>query len=412
MNYIKFCDGLERHNGGAFSRFVLRMWRQEPELARNRPGRFPIGKIYPHALERSTYVKLLKYFGKMAREALEDAFEDGEKILDGAEELELLKSPESARAAKDGAPASVGVGVGVGTFREKQDGGAEFHDLLKFDVTAGGLVEDGAKKSGPLGELLESLEKIAADVCNHAEAIFAEWSEMTVGKPFYPETKTAAIRRDWVNNFQILCESANTETKAFIAREIWTAKQQGQNKREIYTAVENQYRAEIAKAKKAPFPKKYSEAEIKKELKKRQEKELSKAYEKLKADIEKGLGERIQHKAELVARTEIGKLNQAATRATHEAAGIDYYQWITTIDGRERESHAKLNGLICSHGDPSAQYIENEDNPENPTRENRPAGAYEGEPGEDFQCRCSCVPWIPVLNSKYRALILEKIERG
>lgn len=390
---LKFFDSLQtmdtedKRELSKFEKFVIKCAKRDPSILRNHQSVYSIGKIYPSRWERRLKHSLDTYLQAEGMRLLEKAFSSGvETVMDETAMGENFKKE-------------------FGTVRKNENGGASFEGEpipFKVEDSAPAPVYDG--KGETFGDFMDELKYIASKIIEYAEDIFSDWVKMTVGVPYYPEERTAAIKRNWINNFEILCESANTETKKYIANEIWTAKQHGQNKREIYKAVENQYRAEIEKAKTEA-----RKAAVKKEMEAAKARELSKAYDKLKADIKEGLEERISNKAELVSRTETGKLNQAATRAIHEEVGINYYQWHTTIDGRERESHALLNRLICSHEDPAAQYIENEDSPGILTRENRPAGSFEGEPGEDFQCRCSCTPYIPILHSKYRDKILERL---
>jgi len=382
---LKFFDSLQimdtedKRELSKFEKFVIKCAKRDPSILRRHQSVYSTGKIYPRRWERTLKHSLDTYLQAEGLRQLEKAFSLGvETVMD--ENVQLLEIKNAAVRVE----------------------GLESVGTTFFKSCDSAPVYDG--KGETFNDFMDELKYIAAKIVEHAEDVFSDWVKMTVGVPYYPEERTAAIKRNWINNFEILCESANTETKKYIANEIWTAKQHGQNKHEIYKAVEKQYRTEIEKAKTEA-----RKAAVKKEMEAAKARELSKAYDKLKADIREGLEDRISNKAELVARTETGKLNQAATRAIHEEVGINYYQWHTTIDGRERESHALLNRLICSHEDPAAQYIENEDNPGTLTRENRPAGSFEGEPGEDFQCRCSCTPFVPILHSKYREKLLERL---
>lgn len=43
----------------------------------------------------------------------------------------------------------------------------------------------------------------------------------------------------------------------------------------------------------------------------------------------------------------------------------------------------------------------NESDPLNPIKHARTSGMYIGEPGTDFQCRCSCIPWNLEIDGMY-----------
>ena len=107
-------------------------------------------------------------------------------------------------------------------------------------------------------------------------------------------------------------------------------------------------------------------------------------------------------KAELIARTETGKLNTAIARNQMESAGIEYYEWGAAMDGRTRESHALMDGRICKWGDDSHCYewTDGRDG-RRLKRVARPKGAYEGAPGTDFQCRCVAIPYVPEYERGY-----------
>lgn len=92
-----------------------------------------------------------------------------------------------------------------------------------------------------------------------------------------------------------------------------------------------------------------------------------------------------KNRAELIARTEVGKLNGQITKARQTTLGLNEYEWSTSGDERVRFSHRVLNGKICRWDDP-AVYRE----PDEPEKWKRRVsiGGYIGDPGEDFQCRC------------------------
>lgn len=205
--------------------------------------------------------------------------------------------------------------------------------------------------SEPFGDgFMEKVWKIADAIIVNAQQSLVKFSEMTIGVPYYPPAVSESVKKDWVDTFQKLCISADTQGKADIATAIYTAKSEGKNKYQV------------------------------------------------EHEVEQFLPAKTKHRAELIARTETGKLNNAATMATYESAGIRYYRWLATTDERTRPTHAAMNDLICAVGDPDHYY---EETPEGLEKKGRTAGMYHGDPGTDFQCRCTSVPWDPRIHGKY-----------
>ena len=205
--------------------------------------------------------------------------------------------------------------------------------------------------SEPFGDgFMEKVWKIADAIIVNAQQSLVKFSEMTIGVPYYPPAVSESVKKDWVDTFQKLCISADTQGKADIATAIYTAKSEGKNKYQV------------------------------------------------EHEVEQFLPAKTRHRAELIARTETGKLNNAATMATYESAGIRYYRWLATTDERTRPTHAAMNDLICAVGDPDHYY---EETPEGLVKKGRTAGMYHGDPGTDFQCRCTSVPWDPRIDGKY-----------
>ena len=190
---------------------------------------------------------------------------------------------------------------------------------------------------------------------------FSEYAKMTVGQPYFPPPAKDEIFEAWKKNFQQLCISAESDTKADISRIATEAKMKGWNKRELEAAIRAKLPAET------------------------------------------------KHRAELIARTETAKLNSAASISTYKQLGIRYYVWLTTLDGRDRETHTHLNGLICSLDNPNVYY---EETPDGLVEKERTASMFHGNPGEDFQCRCSMVAWDPEIDGKYEVKERPEQEKG
>lgn len=95
--------------------------------------------------------------------------------------------------------------------------------------------------------------------------------------------------------------------------------------------------------------------------------------------------------AKFVARDQTAKVNSALNEARNMKLGIDEYYWSGTDDERERESHRVLNGMLCKYSDPTVY----SDDHGKTWKKRKSIGAYEGNPGTDFQCRCLDKPKIP-----------------
>jgi SPP1 gp7 family putative phage head morphogenesis protein len=79
------------------------------------------------------------------------------------------------------------------------------------------------------------------------------------------------------------------------------------------------------------------------------------------------------NRARFIARDQISKLNGQLTQTRQRGLGISRYIWATSNDERVRDSHRDKEGKIYSWDDPPADT---------------------GHPGEDFQCRCTAIPYL------------------
>lgn len=59
-----------------------------------------------------------------------------------------------------------------------------------------------------------------------------------------------------------------------------------------------------------------------------------------------------ESQALLIARTEVARANASITEARATAVGSKWYIWRTTMDGAERDSHAKMNGKHVEYAKP------------------------------------------------------------
>lgn len=106
--------------------------------------------------------------------------------------------------------------------------------------------------------------------------------------------------------------------------------------------------------------------------------------------IIKERGEVSKARAKFIARDQTAKLNAALTESRSRALGLDLYEWGGAGDERERDSHFVLNNMLCKYSDPTVY-----SNDGGKTWKKRKSiGAYEGNPGTDYQCRCVPLPYI------------------
>jgi SPP1 gp7 family putative phage head morphogenesis protein len=97
-----------------------------------------------------------------------------------------------------------------------------------------------------------------------------------------------------------------------------------------------------------------------------------------------------QRRAKFIARDQTAKLNSALTETRSKALGLDLYEWGGAGDERERKSHFVLNGKTCKYSDPSVY----SDDGGKTWKKRKSIGGFEGNPGEDYQCRCVALPKV------------------
>lgn len=228
-------------------------------------------------------------------------------------------------------------------------GAAIFNESFKNDS----LEELTLLPEGLSDDFKAEISYAAETIARKVSSSIAEMTEMTVGKPYYPQAAKESLLKDWESNFQVLCVSAESDAKKDIARLVTQAKNEGWNGKQLEKAVMKE------------LPDKYA------------------------------------NRASLIARTESAKLNTSVTLETYKEIGCKYYMWMATLDERVRPDHAVMNGLICSATDPTVWYEENPDDPMHPIEHKRDDTMVHLHPGDDFQCRCTMVMWDPVIDGKY-----------
>lgn len=206
----------------------------------------------------------------------------------------------------------------------------------------------------------EKVQRVAEEVSLFNMKAFANFSELAVGERYFPggSEQREVILNTWSENFVNLCKSTNEEMRKKVAGVVSDGVLGGRNIRDLTKDIQNTC------------------------------KEFSRS------------------KAELIATTEVGKLNTAIARNQSESAGIQYYEWSAAMDGRTRESHAVMDGKICKWGDDDHYYAWETDpntGKRKLVRKPRPGNAYKGAPGTDFRCRCTALPYVPEYEDDYEA---------
>ena len=236
----------------------------------------------------------------------------------------------------------------LNNYADKLEKAASTGDVAKVYAVPG-AVPDGFR---------EVVEGLAEKVSEFQMRSFAQFSELTVGERYFPSQENKEqILNTWTENFVNQCKSTNEEMRKKVAGVVSDGVLEGRRLNDITK------------------------------------------------EIKKTCSDFTDNKAELIATTEIGKLNTAIEKAQMESAGIEYYQWSAAMDGRTRDSHAVMDGKICKWGDDKSYY---EWSPHDPKtgkkkliRKDRPKNAYIGAPGTDFRCRCTALPYVPEFEDDY-----------
>ena len=215
----------------------------------------------------------------------------------------------------------------------------------------------------------EKAAKIANEVSIFQVRAFSIFSEMAVGERYFPQQgDKETILTTWTENFVNLCKSTNEEMRKKVAGVVSDGVLGGRNIRD------------------------------------------------LTKDIQNTCSEFTRNKSELIATTEVSKLNSAIARNQSESAGIQFYEWAAAMDGRTRESHAVMDGKICKWGDDEHYYVWSEPDPKTGKkkliRKDRPKNAYKGAPGTDFRCRCIALPYVPEFEDDYEEEREKSTQRG
>ncbi|HWQ41312.1 MAG TPA: phage minor head protein [Desulfosporosinus sp.] len=102
-----------------------------------------------------------------------------------------------------------------------------------------------------------------------------------------------------------------------------------------------------------------------------------------------------KNKAKLIARTEVSKTSTALTQARCESIGLDWYRWRSSEDGRVRDSHRLMDGVLVRWTDPPS--------PERLDGLKNPPAPYHA--GNIYNCRCYPEPVVNLDYVKWPAKV-------
>jgi len=191
-----------------------------------------------------------------------------------------------------------------------------------------------------------STDKLISNVESAVSNSFAEFSKISIGERYIPAPVEKSLLNNWKNNFLIQCKSATNDLKKIISKDVYDSVMRGD------------------------------------------------ALSIVKKKVYESTNDYTKKKAQFIARDQVSKLNGAINKIQQKSVNINLYVWTAVGDARTRESHSRLNGVICSWDDPTI-YYKVEDN--NLVKHKRLASMFIGNPSEDYQCRCFGLPFIPEL---------------
>lgn len=191
-----------------------------------------------------------------------------------------------------------------------------------------------------------STDKLISNVESAVSNSFAEFSKISIGERYIPAPVEKSLLNNWKNNFLIQCKSATNDLKKIISKDVYDSVIRGD------------------------------------------------ALSIVKKKVYESTNDYTKKKAQFIARDQVSKLNGSINKIQQKSVNINLYVWTAVGDARTRDSHAKLNSVICSWDDPTI-YYKVEGN--TLVKHKRLASMFIGDPSEDYQCRCFGLPFIPEL---------------
>lgn len=230
-----------------------------------------------------------------------------------------------------------------------RENGKRFKELALIGYQADGLDDVNGSDIFVPSNLEEKSNSLFNGVNDFASRKMDDFAEKTVGRSIGYIPNQSKIREDFVSAFVANCKSAAEDQKKDIANAV--------------------YRSRM-------FPDGKKGGLVK---------EINEINEKYTAK-----------KAKFIARNETGNLNAAVQRSQMEGAGFEMYTWMSMPDGVTRDTHRAMNGLVCRWDDPT---VYSDDGGK--TWHERKGSMFIGQPGQDYNCRCTAVPFDPELEDDY-----------
>ena len=230
-----------------------------------------------------------------------------------------------------------------------RDNGKLLKEQALLGYQADGLDDVNAAEVFAPSNIAEKAGDFFREVSDFASRKMDDFSEKTVGRTIGYIPNQSKLRDDFVNNFVANCKSAAEDQKKEIAAAVY---------------------------KHRMFPNEDSGSLVK---------EINAINTKY-----------TKNKSKFIARNETGNLNGAIQRTQMEGAGFRYYKWMCMLDGVTRDTHRSMNGLVCDWEDDT---VYSDDGGK--TWKKRTGSMFIGQPGQDYNCRCTAIPFDPELEDDY-----------
>lgn len=230
-----------------------------------------------------------------------------------------------------------------------RENGKLLKELALLGYQADGLDDVNAAEVFTPSNIEEKAGDFFREVSDFSSRKMDDFAEKTVGRTIGYIPNQSKLRDDFVNNFVANCKSAAEDQKKEIAAAVY---------------------------KHRMFPNEDGGSLVK---------EINAINTKY-----------TKNKAKFIARNETGNLNGAIQRTQMEGAGFRYYKWMCMLDGVTRDTHRSMNGLVCDWEDDT---VYSDDGGK--TWKKRMGSMFIGQPGQDYNCRCTAIPFDPELEDDY-----------
>lgn len=230
-----------------------------------------------------------------------------------------------------------------------RENGKLLKELALLGYQADGLDDVNAADVFTPSNIAEKAGDFFREVSDFSSRKMDDFAEKTVGRTIGYIPNQSKLRDDFVNNFFANCKSATEDQKKEIAAAVY---------------------------KHRMFPNDDGGSLVK---------EINSINTKY-----------TKNKSKFIARNETGNLNGAIQRTQMEGAGFRYYKWMCMLDGVTRDTHRSMNGLVCKWEDDT---VYSDDGGK--TWKKRTGSMFIGQPGQDYNCRCTAIPFDPELEDDY-----------